>query len=138
MQRQDPLTVRERSTLMAKVLSAGNASTELTVARALRKAHVLGWRRGESGLPGSPDFLFRKQRVAVFVHGCFWHGCPTCYRPPKSRREFWHAKMVENRRRDARVVRELRALGYGTVTIWEHELETDSWMPRLQRRLARK
>jgi len=71
---------------------------------------------------GHPDFVFRRERVAVFVDGCFWHGCPKCYRRPKSNRKFWDAKAARNRARDAEVTRALRRAGWTVVRIWEHAL----------------
>jgi len=133
--RLDPLTPEARSQLMAKVRSKGNESTEKTMARILRSERISGWRRHRSDLPGRPDFYFPAQRLAVFVHGCFWHGCPRCYRAPKSNRPFWQAKVSENRARDQRVTYQLRAMGIRTVTVWEHEVAGTVWIRRLRRRL---
>ena len=134
----DPIAGIARSSLMARVKSKGNRSTELVVARALRHSEILGWRRHVRNLPSKPDFYFPAARVALFVHGCFWHGCPKCYRAPKGpNAEFWRAKVAENMRRDARVARQLRHWGIGVVTVWEHELSRPLWLNRLQRRLAR-
>lgn len=72
-------------------------------------------------LPGRPDFFLPRLRLAVFADGCFFHGCPRCFRPPDSNREFWARKIERNRKRDRRVVRELRRMGILTVRIREHE-----------------
>ena len=72
-------------------------------------------------LPGRPDFLLPRLRLAVFADGCFFHGCPKCFRPPDSNREFWARKIEGNKRRDRRVVGELRRMGIRTVRIREHE-----------------
>lgn len=90
---------------------------------ALRRAGVR-FRRNVRSLPGSPDAV--AGRVAVFVHGCFWHGCPSHYRPPKSNRPFWSAKLAGNRARDRRARRELAAAGYVVAEVWEHDLRTDA------------
>lgn len=79
--------------------------------------------RNRGDLPGTPDIVLRRFRFAVFVHGCYWHGCARHYREPKSNVAFWRAKIAGNRRRDARVRRKLRALGFGTIVVWEHELK---------------
>jgi DNA mismatch endonuclease (patch repair protein) len=134
--RPDPLSPAQRSALMARVRSRGNASTEEAVARALRAHRVTGWLR-RTRLPGSPDFYFPLARLALFVHGCFWHGCPRCYRRPKSNVAFWDEKRRQNRARDARVARELRARGIAVITVWEHELKWVAWLRRLRRRLER-
>jgi DNA mismatch endonuclease (patch repair protein) len=87
--------------------------------------HRLGYRfrTRNRDLPGSPDAANRSRRWAVFVHGCYWHahkGCP-CHTLPKRNRDFWQKKFAANRDRDARVARELIALGYTVVTVWECE-----------------
>lgn len=87
-------------------------------------------------MPGRPDFLFRAEKVAVFVHGCFWHGCQRCYRPPKSNRSFWRRKLAENRSRDRRAARLLRDAGYSVLVVWEHDLSDARWMARLKARLG--
>jgi DNA mismatch endonuclease, patch repair protein len=134
--RVDPLTPRERSRRMAAVRYKGNASTELTVARILRVSGLTGWRRHRD-LLGHPDFYFTSQRVVLFVHGCFWHGCRTCARRiPTSNRSFWVEKIEANVRRDRRVARQLRRMGFSVLTIWEHEIGRLKWVHRLAKRLA--
>jgi DNA mismatch endonuclease (patch repair protein) len=73
-------------------------------------------------LPGTPDFAFPKNRVAVFVDGCFWHGCPRHASFPATRRDFWLKKFAANKARDRRVNRELRKRGWRVLRLWEHEL----------------
>src|SRR5438270_10289810 len=115
---KDFFSPKQRSQLMSRIRGRANVSTELKIAGILRAADIRGWRR-HLPLPGRPDFTFPQQRVCVFVHGCFWHGCPRCYRKPKTNSSFWAKKVAVNRTRDARVARELRKAGYRTVTIWE-------------------
>ncbi|MFN7341004.1 MAG: very short patch repair endonuclease [Opitutia bacterium] len=134
----DFLAPAERSALMALIRGQGNASTELRLVAALRAAGIRGWRRG-SRLPGRPDFAFAAARLAVFVDGCFWHGCPRHHRLPRTRRAFWRAKVLGNRRRDRRVDRALRARGWSVLRVWEHDLRAArlaSTLRRLRRRLA--
>jgi DNA mismatch endonuclease (patch repair protein) len=128
----DNLTKRQRHENMAKVRSQVNASTELKVMRALRLAGLTGWRRH---LPvfGRPDFAFPKSRVALFIDGCFWHGCPRCYQAPKSSSAFWRQKLSKNRKRDRQVSRQLRNDGWKVVRVWECELKFPA---RLLRRLT--
>ena len=231
----DILTAKQRSALMARIRSAGNASTELRVVALLRAAGIGGWRRGQrlelpsqneegrvrnatgsrkvsprsaqsarssgrvgarglnrratvghpcssvlpsgrmvSGSPGEakggrglkrrattdwdrgyrpatvhrlpstdsvrPDFVFRKQRLVLFVDGCFWHGCPAHYTRPKARRAFWDAKIAANRARDRRVDRALRASGWRVLHVWEHALkarELGRTLVRLRRAVGR-
>lgn len=72
-------------------------------------------------LPGRPDLVLPRHKVAVFVHGCFWHGCPKHLRVPKHNRRWWKEKISSNRRRDARKAQQLRRLGWSVYNVWEHE-----------------
>ena len=106
---------------MSRVRSK-NTSPEMRVRRA---AHALGlrFRLHRKELPGKPDLVFPKYRIALFVHGCFWHRHPGCTKSstPKSRTAYWQAKFDANVDRDARVARELETLGWNARTIWECE-----------------
>lgn len=106
---------------MGRIRGTGNRDTELRLMQVFRATKLTGWRRG-SQLPGRPDFVFPKLRTAVFVDGCFWHGCPRHATQPKNNAAFWAAKLSANQARDRRVNRELRARGWKVVRIWEHEL----------------
>ena len=117
----DVFTKAKRSEVMSRIRGQGNQDTELVLVKLLRQHHITGWRRNQKVF-GKPDFLFRRNRLAVFVDGCFWHGCPRCYRRPASNRKFWDAKLARNRERDREVARELRRLGWRVVRIWEHDL----------------
>jgi len=117
----DNVSKQKRSEVMAAVKSKGNRSTELKLIRILRHFHLTGWRRNQP-LFGKPDFVFRRERVVVFVDGCFWHGCPTCYRRPSSSREYWDKKVQGNIERAKKVDAELSQNGWIVVRIWEHEL----------------
>lgn len=107
---------------MAAIRSTGNKTTELRLASIFREEGIIGWRHGQR-LPGMPDFLFRRERVAVFVDGCFWHGCRWHCRMPKSRGQYWVPKIVRNRERDLKVGKELRRAGWQVCRIWEHSLK---------------
>lgn len=104
---------------------------EEIVAEAIRGAHLRARRRNRD-LPGSPDFANRTKRFAVFVHGCFWHHHPGCYRAttPKRNRRFWTAKFRDNTRRDRAAVSALRKLGFAVVVVWECETENVSAVAR--------
>ena len=120
---------------MALVRGRGNKSTEIRLALILRKMKASGWRR-HLPLPGRPDFAFLKSRIVIFVDGCFWHGCPKCYRRPKSNISFWQRKVAQNMRRDRSVGRQLRIDGWKVVRIWEHELGRENRVvSRLKRHL---
>jgi DNA mismatch endonuclease (patch repair protein) len=129
----DIWTPEKRSEVMALIRSAGNRATELKLVTLFRAAGITGWRRNQA-LPGKPDFLFRAEKLAVFVDGCFWHGCARCYRRPSSNREYWDAKVQRNQARDREVTRALKADGWRVLRIWEHELKE---IERLVRRVRR-
>ena len=162
----DIFTKRKRSEVMARIRGRGNKGTEVALAKLLRVAGITGWRRQQPlrlqsvvHSPESrvktrqvtgrrsraivvPDFIFRRQRVAVFVDGCFWHGCPKHCSPLKwirkstmkkevsrkgaksqrSGKVYWRAKLAGNRARDRVVNRALRRQGWRVVRLWEHEL----------------
>lgn len=117
----DIMDSRKRSLLMGRIRAA-NTTPELAIRRAL---FALGYRFRVHGtkLPGRPDVVFGPARVAVFVHGCFWHGCPEHYQAPRSRADFWRKKLQANKARDKRVRRELPAMGWTVIELWEHEVD---------------
>jgi DNA mismatch endonuclease (patch repair protein) len=118
----DNWTVTKRSQVMALIRNKGNKSTELRLIALLRSAGIKGWRRHAS-LPGRPDFVFPKSRVAIFVDGDFWHGNPATYRPPKSNVDFWRKKILYNRANDRRTNAILRKRGWAIVRLWESDLK---------------
>lgn len=123
---------------MSRVGSRGNATTELRFMQLLKEFHIRGWRRGLR-LFGNPDFVFARERLAVFIDGCFWHGCPiACRSLPRTNTAFWAAKIECNRRRDLLVTAELRRRDWRVMRIWEHSLRHDALgiVRRLKRRLA--
>lgn len=117
----DSLTPEQRSAQMSRIRGT-NTKLEVLVRRALH-ARGFRFRLGGAGLPGKPDVVLPKYRTVVFVHGCFWHGhsCPL-YRLPKTRPEFWSAKIDSNRQRDARVESQLQELGWHVEVVWECSL----------------
>jgi DNA mismatch endonuclease, patch repair protein len=81
---------------------------------------------------GKPDFVFREAKVALFVDGCFWHGCPRCYRAPTSSPAYWLAKIRRNRKRDLQVSRHLRGMGWKVARVRECQLKAPArFMKRL-------
>ena len=118
----DGVSKEVRSRVMAAIRSSGNMRTELVLARLLRAHRLSGWRRGHA-LLGKPDFVFAKEKLAVFVDGCFWHGCPLHCRMPKSRKGYWNPKIARNALRDKHVTRALRRAGWRVLRIWEHHLK---------------
>ena len=96
---------------------------ELILRKAIRRHGKRGYRIHPKGVQGSPDIAFLRQRVAVFVDGCFWHRCPKCYKPPSSNAEFWRSKVEKNVGRDRRVESSLTGDGWIVLRVWEHEVK---------------
>jgi len=128
----DVYTRAERSALMAKVRARGNLTTEEALAKVFRAEGWSGWRRqraiGGRAADGGrfrlrPDFVFAGRRLAVFVDGCFWHGCPRHGTRPRGNAAFWRAKFRRNRARDRRDTLRLRRGGWKVLRLWEHELK---------------
>jgi DNA mismatch endonuclease (patch repair protein) len=101
-------------------------SPEVALRAALRAAGARGYRLNLRVEGVRPDLVFSKRRVAVFVHGCFWHRCPTCRYPlPRSHRDFWLAKFRRNRQRDREKRRRLERAGWRVQEVWEHEIRDE-------------
>jgi DNA mismatch endonuclease, patch repair protein len=127
-------TTAQRSLLMSKVRHSGT-STEIAVRDIFDDAGI-SYVIGDRSLPGSPDLSNREEEWAIYVNGCFWHfhrGC-TRGRIPKTNRDYWSRKLGENRRRDARNLRQLGALGLEPIVVWGCELDD---RVRLKARLLR-
>jgi DNA mismatch endonuclease, patch repair protein len=110
-----------RSAAMGKIKSRNNRTTELRLRMALIREGCSGWVL-HPDLPGRPDFFFRREKLAVFVDGCFWHGCKMCGHVPKTRSRFWSAKIDRNRQRDKHTTQTLKSAGIKVLRIWEHSL----------------
>jgi DNA mismatch endonuclease (patch repair protein) len=144
----DVFSKKKRSEVMSRIRSRGNKETEVALARLLRVNGIWGWRRHlkirvtsdvwrvtrkaraqalspvtrHISLSVRPDFVFAKARLAVFVDGCFWHGCPKHGTRPKGNAAFWLKKISGNQARDLQVNRALRRANWRVLRIWEHEL----------------
>ena len=131
----DVFTKAKRSEVMSNIRGKGNKSTEIKLLQLFKENGIKGWRRHQP-LPGKPDFVFTKERLAVFVDGCFWHGCPRCYIKPKQNAKFWRDKIGGNKKRDQRVAQQLRRDGWSVCRIWECRLKNpDSVIRRINRML---
>ena len=112
---------KKRSAVMAKIRSK-DTKPELIVRRYLW-SRGYRYRKNVRGLPGTPDIVLRKYRVAIFVHGCFWHGHEVDGHIPHSNSEFWKKKIERNKARDKRNKKELKRMGWSVMTIWECQLK---------------
>jgi len=156
----DVFSKAKRSEVMSRIRSRGNQATEVALAKLFRRNKITGWRRQISltvrssrrkeahscsrkpvraSSPRLPrvkvDFVFRQARLAVFVDGCFWHGCSKHGTKPKSNAAFWRKKIAGNQIRDERVNRALRRTGWKVVRIWECRLKKNplDCLRRIQR-----
>lgn len=128
----DTVSAQERSRIMAKVKARGNKSTELKLIKIFKEYSIKGWRRNYS-LIGKPDFVFPKPRLAIFVDGCFWHGCQEHCRIPESNRDYWVAKINKNKKRDRLISKELRRKNWNVIRVWEHELKKNIYNNKLRK-----
>jgi|SRR3972149_1237664 len=114
---------------VSRVMSANkekDTAPELTLRKALWAMGIRGYRKNWKFVPGRPDMAFPSKKLAVFVHGCYWHRCPACKLPiPKNNSDFWRVKFRANKLRDKRKIKELQKIGWRTMVIWECEIKRD-------------
>lgn len=120
----DMFSKAKRSRIMSNIRSTGNFTTELRFIAIMRRFKITGWRRKKK-LPGKPDFVFERARVAVFIDGDFWHGNPQKFRVPKTNSEYWREKILGNRKRDQQINRDLKVLGWRVIRFWESNLRDE-------------
>jgi DNA mismatch endonuclease (patch repair protein) len=126
-----------KSEQMARVRTK-NTAPELLLRRALWHAGIRY--RLRIRLPGSPDLVVPGAMVAIFVDGCFWHGCPDHYKPPATNSSFWQEKLEKNRARDNLASQTLADQGWTVLRFWEHEVyaQLDVVLACVQSTLAEK
>jgi len=107
---------------MSSIRSRGNLTTEWRLRSRLIREGISGWSLHSKHIFGKPDFAFEKEKIAVFVDGCFWHGCKTCRNIPTDNHDFWFEKIERNKRRDRLVNKELKNAGWHILRFWEHEV----------------
>ncbi len=127
----DVFTPEKRSAVMRRVKGRDTAP-EMKVRRMLRAAGI-GYRLGGCGLPGRPDVVMKGRKLALFVHGCFWHGhdCPRGARKPQANADYWRNKIERNRARDAHVEAALTDAGWRVLTVWECRLRDPAFAAAL-------
>ena len=122
---------------MALVRSRGGKSTERKVRALLMRRGVRGWTMNDASVPGCPDFVFHSQKRALFIDGCFWHGCPVCRRPmPRANARYWRSKIHGNVARAKLIDKTLKARGFRVTRLWEHELRPGVWTRVVPKLLA--
>ena len=112
----------KRSYIMSKVRSSGNKSTELKLIAIFDEYNIKGWRRNYQ-VKGHPDFVFKKQRIAIFVDGCFWHGHDCRNLTPSDNSEYWEKKRQRNKVHDIDITSKFEHRGWIVIRIWECELK---------------
>jgi DNA mismatch endonuclease, patch repair protein len=125
----DHVSKEVRSRIMAAVHSRGNTTTELPLAKLLWAAGLRGYRK-HWPVTGKPDFAWPARKVAVFVDGCFWHGC-RCKYLPRTNTEFWRSKIETNKRRDRQVTKALRSEGWTVIRIKECAVRKQATLTRI-------
>ncbi|MDR2004408.1 MAG: very short patch repair endonuclease [Prevotella sp.] len=118
----DVFTKEERSQIMRQVKSSRNKSTELKLVAFFKANNIKGWRRNYK-LFGKPDFTFPKNKLVIFVDGCFWHGHNCRNTKPKDNADYWIKKIERNKKRDLEVTQTLSKKGWKVVRFWECELK---------------
>lgn len=113
-----------------------DTSPELAIRHLLRSMGQRGYRLYRADIPGKPDIAWVGRKLALFIHGCFWHGhnCPRGSRIPKIRRAYWQAKIEKNRRRDSKHQAALRTSGWRVLTLWECDMSDGE---KIARKLSR-
>jgi DNA mismatch endonuclease (patch repair protein) len=117
----DKVSKKIRSEIMRAVKSNRNKSTEWLFRSALMRNKLRGWKVNPK-IQFKPDFAFTKKKIAIFIDGCFWHGCPKCIKKPVSNKRYWSEKIRRNRKRDKEANMILRKKGWKVIRIWEHDL----------------
>jgi len=117
---------KQRSKNMAAIKGKNNKSTEIALLKFFRSNKINGWRRHFARLTGTPDFIFPEQKIAIFVDGCFWHGCKRCNLRPKTHTKFWDKKISDNFKRDKLVNKLLKRKGWKVLRFWEHQIKNKS------------
>jgi DNA mismatch endonuclease (patch repair protein) len=107
-----------------RAVKSRDTGPELAVRRLLR-LFAPGYRLHRADLPGKPDIVYGKRKIAIFVHGCFWHGhdCARGAREPRANADYWRAKIARNRARDAANLKALKAIGWRALVVHECELK---------------
>ena len=121
----DNHTTEQRTKNMSAIKSRNNKSTEIKFVRFLKDNKITGWRRTLK-LFGSPDFVFPKLKIVVFLDGCFWHRCQIHFKEPKSNLDYWEAKILRNTKRDKEVNQYYKKSYWKVLRVWEHDIKRNN------------
>lgn len=121
---RSPIPLKETTSRVMSANKAKNTTPEIELRKLLSRENIRGYRLNWKKAVGRPDIAFPKQKIAIFVNGCFWHRCPYCKpRLPKTHRNFWEQKFAKNKSRDKEKVATLRKDGWRVLTIWECQIK---------------
>jgi len=121
---------------MAAIRGKHNKTTEMQLMKAFARAGIGDFSMHSPEVSGCPDFFFTDAQLAIFVDGCFWHGCPKCGHIPKTRRAFWKTKIERNRARHKKIKRLLNKESIKAIRIWEHSLRTGPQADRIAKKIS--
>ena len=125
-----------RSRIMSRIKSK-ETKPEIALRKALWKTGLRGYRKNCRKVLGTPDVCWPGKKVAIFLDSCFWHGCPTHYREPKTNVEYWRPQIARNRKRDREMFLKLKAEGWLVLRLWEH-LGTEKMVRSVRLALTRR
>jgi DNA mismatch endonuclease Vsr len=117
----DVLTKKQRAYCMSQIRDK-DTKPELLLRKLVSCAGIKGYRLNSNSIAGRPDMWFPRLRVAIFIDGCFWHGCSQCYIKPKNNADFWRRKKLINRKRDTVVTKLLQKNNIRVIRFWEHQI----------------
>jgi DNA mismatch endonuclease (patch repair protein) len=121
-----PIPEKESTSKIMSAIKDKNTKPEVLLRQKLRERGIIGYRIHWKKAPGKPDIAFPGKKIAVFVHGCFWHRCPNCSLPvPRTHFDYWNAKFAKNVNRDSKTAQLLADLGWTSIVIWECEIQSD-------------
>ena len=116
-----------KNSTVSKVMSSikgKNTKPELLFRKLLYQSGLRGYRINYAKLPGKPDIVFTKKKIAIFINGCYWHGCNICgWKTPKHNPDYWINKIEKNRSRDAVKKKLLEDFGFEVIVVWEHDFK---------------
>ncbi|MCS6956550.1 MAG: very short patch repair endonuclease [Patescibacteria group bacterium] len=120
----DNLTKTQRSFNMSKIRSL-NTKIEKAFRSLLYKNGYFKYTINNKKITGNPDIFFPKKKLAIFIDGCFWHGCKKCFKKPKSNLEYWHKKISRNLLRDKEINKKLKKEKIKFLRFWGHEIKNN-------------
>ncbi|OGF67145.1 very short patch repair endonuclease [Candidatus Giovannonibacteria bacterium RIFCSPLOWO2_12_FULL_43_11c] len=124
---RDSRSPKPKNQNTSRIMSANRASDtgpEVFFRKQLWRMGIRGYRKNWKKVPGRPDIAFPSKKVAIFINGCYWHGCSICnFPPPKTNADFWKEKFKNNKKRDRGKLKELNDIGWRALVVWEHDLK---------------